>query len=151
MPNVIGLHNEHGEDPVAGRIIGAFFNASLWGMVIALAFNRWTWLEMRFNIGWIFYGVWLVLFAILLWKARKPLGLAFSAINTAACAVLSTFLCGGLAQVRMIPACLIREGLHQSQWSIEALNICMIAFVVVCLIAIGALEPAANKRLRLPR
>lgn len=116
-------------------------------MVIALAFNRWTWLEMRFNIGWIFFGAWIVMFVLLMWRTHKPLGFAFSSINTVACAILCTVLCGGLTQAQMIPACLIREGLHQIQWSIAALNVGILAFITICLLAIGALELDQRRRI----
>ena len=84
------LRNSRG--PLLARIVGALFNSTLWGMVIALAFSKWTWLEMRFNIGWIFYGAWIVLFVLLMWRSRKPFSFAFSCVNTVLCAIASLAL-----------------------------------------------------------
>ncbi len=122
------------------RIVGALLNSALWAMAIALLFSKWTWLEMRFNIGWIFIGAWVAIFALILWRAEKPLGFAFSIANTLTCAIVYFALSGGFAGLQMVPASLVREGLRQTSWSIAAVNIGMLAFVGCCLAAIAALE-----------
>ena len=127
---------------IARRIVGALFNGALWAMAIALVFSKWTWLEMRFNVGWILIGAWVVLFALILWRVEKPLGLAFSIANALTCACVFFAFSGGIAGIQMIPASLLREGLHQIGWSIVAVNAGMLVFSAVCLVTIAVLERA---------
>jgi len=140
MPDLQESDRKNSRGPLLARIVGTLFNSALWGMVIALAFNKWTWLEMRFNIGWIFYGTWIVLFVLLMWRRRKPFSFAFSCINTVLCAIASFALCGGVKQMLMIPACLVREGVFQVQWNITAVNIGMLLFTIIFLTAIALLD-----------
>lgn len=140
MPGLQESNPRNSSGSLLARIVGTLLNSALWGMVIALAFNKWTWLEMRFNIGWIFYGTWIVLFVLLMWRKRKPFSFAFSCINAALCAIVSFALCGGVKQMLMIPACLVREGVHQVQWNIAAVNVGMLLFIVVFLSVIALLD-----------
>ena len=122
------------------RIVGAFFNSALWGIVVALAFSKWTWLEMRFNVGWILYGVWIVSFVVLLWRTRKPLGFKFSVANTLLSLVLCFALSNGFAGIAMLPACLVREGVMQPAWNVGVINIVMLLFVAIFLLLIAFLD-----------
>lgn len=115
-------------------------------MVVALCCFKWTWLEMRFNIGWIFYGVWIVVFALIVWRVRKPLGFRFSAISTVASIVLGMVVCRGVSGLFLIPACVIREGVGYTTWNIGTINVLIIAFLAICLIVIAILEYSGSRK-----
>lgn len=130
----------------AERVISALLNSALWAMVIALCCFRWTWLEMRFNVGWIFYGVWIIAFALIVWRAPKPLGFKFSAINTVASIVLSLVICRSAAELLMVPAFVIREGVGLTTWNIDAINVTILAFIAICLLIIAILEFSGSRK-----
>lgn len=131
---------------LALRVIGVLFNCALWAMVVALLFSKWTWFEMRVNVGWVLYGAWILLFVICLWRVKKPFGLVFSLVNTVICGIAIFFLSNGAIGVQIIPASLVREGLHQSQWVAGTVNTALVAFAVVCLVLIAALDVAVKVR-----
>lgn len=130
----------------AERVICALLNSALWAMVIALCCFRWTWLEMRFNVGWIFYGVWIIAFTLILWRIRNPLGLKFSVINTVVSFVLGLVICHGVSEILLVPACVIREGVGFTAWNIGTINVVALSFIVICLLVIAILELSGARK-----
>ncbi len=130
----------------AERMMCALFNSALWAMVIALCCFKWTWLEMRFNVGWIFYGVWIIAFALIVWRVPKPLGFKFSVINTVVSLVIGLVVCRGVTGILLIPACVIREGVGFTTWNIDAINVTVFAFMAICLLIIAILEFAGPRK-----
>ena len=114
-------------------------------MVVALLLSKWTWFEMRVNVGLVMYAVWVVLFLVCLWRVRKPFGVVFAIVNTAVCVAAAVVLSRGFIGVQVIPACLVREGLMQPQWVIANINQALIVFLVVGLALSIAFGVAARK------
>lgn len=94
-----------------------------------------TWLEMRVNIGWVFFGLSGLLFFLL--TVIKPLR-RICATFRASSSSLAVSLCGiwmmlGVDGMKVIPASIIREGLMMPRLPFTALNTAMIAAVAILL------------------
>ena len=115
------------------RLCSKLYNASLWGMIIALICARIPKLAAAINLGWIFFGAWLGVFAIVLIFRKLKCGVVFTAANVVISLGIIYFLCGS-AIVRK-PAGIFRMGLGL-RTPFPTLNIIFIAFLVVGFILI---------------
>jgi hypothetical protein len=124
------------------RVVGALYCSGLWAMALALLATQWTWLEMRFNVGWVLFGGWPVLFVLLLCvRAVRP-GLKFTIASMVGSAIMGFAACGGLQGLSIVPACLVREGLMHGSWPLGTVNLAIGGFIVlgpVIAIAVHAL------------
>ncbi|MBR4197019.1 MAG: hypothetical protein IKQ95_09950 [Synergistaceae bacterium] len=119
-------------------MLAILYNSVTLGMLISVCLFLNEWLEMRVNIGWVFFGLSGLLF--LLQTVIKPLR-KFCATFTASAFSLAVscsgiFLLLGSEGVKIIPASIIREGLMINRVSFATINTAMIAFAVIGLILI---------------
>ena len=112
------------------HVLNKVYNTSLWAMTISMLLGMWAWLGMRMNLGWIFYGCW-ILFAVILVLIRKlSCGWKFTTINVAVCAAVN-FLVFGFDKLKILPAVRIREGIMMPTLNLGAVNTVMMAFLIV--------------------
>ena len=48
------------------KLLTVTYNSLLWSLLLATFLFNYTWLQMRVNIGYLFFALWLVL--IILWE-----------------------------------------------------------------------------------
>jgi hypothetical protein len=113
-------------------ILKALYNAFPVAMLTAAALFRVTWLEMRINVGWIFFALWGI-FAFILTKwsrfFAKLLDLRGTTANLLICG-LGVFLLLGRARVFSVPAALIREGMGQPRLPFPWVNAAIGVFLL---------------------
>ena len=119
-------------------MLSFLYNSVTLSMLISVCLFQNEWLEMRVNIGWVFFGLSGLLF--LLQLVIHPLR-KFCATFTAS-ALSLVISCSGILllldseSVRIIPASIIREGLMINRVPFAAINTAMIAFAVIGLLLI---------------
>lgn len=114
-------------------MISIIFNSILWAMAIALSCFKSEWLEMRVNIGYIFFASTLILSIILfiaLKKKSRKLNLKFTLINSIIMFFYGIFLYG-FKRIQIVPASIIREGIHQTRIPFSTINN-VILIVLIC-------------------
>ena len=127
------------------HILNKIYNASLWAMTISMLLGMWAWLAMRMNLGWVFYGGWVV-FAIVLILIRKlSCGWKFTCINVSVCAVIN-FVVFGFDKLKILPAARIREGIMMPTLKLSAVNTVMVAFLVIGFALVLFLNLRADKK-----
>lgn len=126
------------------HVVNKIYNTSLWAMTISMLLGMWAWLAMRMNLGWVFYGGWVV-FAIVLVLIRKlSCGWKFTCINVAVCAVIN-FVVFGFDKLKILPAARIREGIMMPTLKLSAVNTVMVTFLVVGFALVLFLNLRADK------
>jgi hypothetical protein len=75
------------------RLFSKLYNAALWGMIIALICARVPKLAATINLGWIFFGAWLGVFAVVLIFRKFKCGIVFTAANVVISLGIIYFLC----------------------------------------------------------
>lgn len=119
-------------------MLAILYNSVTLSMLISVGLFLNEWIEMRVNIGWIFFGVSGLFF--LLQTVIKPLR-KFCATFTASASSL-IISCSGISllldtdSMKIIPASIIREGLMINRVPFATINAAMIAFAVIGLILI---------------
>ncbi|MCB2289930.1 hypothetical protein LGK97_09145 [Clostridium sp. CS001] len=129
------------------KYFNSIYNSFLWAMVVAITSFKSEWLEMRVNIGYIFFGTFIVLSVILsLISKRKPLNLRgmFTTVNLVLCVIYGTILYG-LERLTVVPASILREGIHENKIPFEIINWMLIIIVVLGLIAIIMFNKSKQK------
>ena len=112
------------------HVLNKVYNTSLWAMTISMLLGKWAWLGMRMNLGWVFYGGW-ILFAVILILIRKfSCGWKFTCINVAVFTVLN-FVIFGYDKLKILPAARLREGIMMPTLKLSAVNTVMVAFLVI--------------------
>lgn len=113
-------------------MISIIFNSILWAMAIALSCFKSEWLEMRVNIGYIFFASTLILSIILfiaLKKKSRKLNLKFTLINSIIMFFYGIFLYG-FKRIQIVPASIIREGIHQTRIPFSTINNVILIFLI---------------------
>jgi hypothetical protein len=111
----------------------ALYNAFPGAMLASTALFRVRWLEMRVNVGWIFFALWGI-FAFILAKrgrffAKLPDGGGTTA-NLLVCG-LGIFLILGKTRVFSLPAAIIREGLGLPRLPFSHVNTVIAGFLIL--------------------
>ena len=99
-------------------------------MLISVILFQNTWLEMRVNIGWIFFGLIILLFLLQVCTKRlKKISatLAFSTLSSS----VSIYYMLGLERLKIIPASIIREGIMQNRIPFGTINILLIIITII--------------------
>jgi len=112
------------------RFLNKFYNCALWGMVAAMLSGQNVWIGMRFNLGWIFYGVWLLTLIVFGCIRRLHFGWKFTSINLAACAAVSVIVFG-TRKLLTLPAAILREGVGQTHWHLGTVSTGILIFLIV--------------------
>ena len=64
------------------KLLTVTYNSLLWSLLLATFLFNYTWLQMRVNIGYLFFALWLVL--IILWELalrRHPVKRGFTVVS----------------------------------------------------------------------
>ena len=119
-------------------MIAILYNSVTLSMLISVCLFLNEWLEMRVNIGWVFFGLSGLFF--LLQTVIKPLRKFCATFKASALSLVIS--CSGIfllldsESVKIIPASIIREGLMINRVPFAAINTAMIALAVIGLILI---------------
>ncbi|MBQ9565933.1 MAG: hypothetical protein IJU98_10135 [Synergistaceae bacterium] len=114
-------------------MLACFYNAALWGMFLSVLLFQDTWLEMRVNLGLVFFALALVLFALQIF-IRPLRRLCENTIATSFSLIVVTtvlWLMLGTEGVKVIPASILREGLGMPRLSFSLINFAMDTFVTL--------------------
>lgn len=123
------------------------FNSMLWAMAIALGCFKSEWLEMRVNIGYIFFASTIILSIIsFILQKNKPIkfDLKFTLINTIIMSAYGIFLYG-FKRIQIVPASIVREGLHQTKLPFSLINNIFL-IIIVCGIIVTILDEILLKK-----
>ena len=112
------------------HVFNKFYNTALWGMTISMLLGMWAWLAMRINMGWIFYGLWLVLFIIFVFIRKLACGWKFTCVNMAVCAAINLVVFG-VDKLKILPAARVREGIMMYTLNLGLVNTFIMAFLVI--------------------
>ena len=126
------------------RFFNKLYNCAFFGMTAALLASKWTWLEMRFNVGWVFYGVWILTLLVFGCLRKLRFGWKFTAVNVAVCSAVDLAFFG-VKRLKVIPASLIREGAMQTWWKFGTINAVILTFVLVGFAAVLLLDLRRKK------
>ena len=85
------------------HVLNKVYNTSLWAMTISMLLGMWAWLGMRINMGWIFYGLWLVLAIVFILIKKLPCGWKFTTVNLIVCGIVN-FTVFGIDKLKILPA-----------------------------------------------
>lgn len=106
------------------------YNCFMWAMVIAITCFQNSWLQMRVNTGYIFLGSWLILSISLFFLLKKRnIGIVFSVINLVCC-IIYGYILYGWKRLQIVPASLIREGIHQQMIKFSTVNRVILIFLL---------------------
>ena len=115
------------------KYFNIIYNSFLWALIIALTSFKSEWLEMRVNIGYIFFGSFIALSLILsliLRKKQLKLSDVFTTGNLFICTTYAMILYG-FQRLKIVPASIIREGIHRNK--IPFITINWVLFVIIVL------------------
>ena len=122
------------------KYFSILYNSFLWALAVSITSFKSEWLEMRVNIGLILFALWLLLFVVISLISRKKtinMGFSFSAINLAICAIFGLILYGP-RRLAVVPASIVREGLHMTSFSFSSINLVLFAFLAAGIIVLFA-------------
>lgn len=109
------------------------YNTFFWAFGIVLTLFNNTWIQMRVNLGLVFFLLWLglCLLGLVLFRHRRQVpGLLFSAVNLAVCSGYC-LLSYGLKRLLVVPAALIREGLGLPVLPFATINYVLAGFILI--------------------
>lgn len=132
------------------KYFNIIYNSLLWSMVIAITSFKSEWLEMRVNIGYIFFGSLILLSIILsLTSRRKGLKLSgiFTTTNLILCIIYSMILYG-FQRLKVVPASIIREGIHQNKIPFSRINWILLIILILGLVIIIIFDKSKQKKYR---
>ena len=109
-------------------------------MTIAILCFKNEWLQMRVNTGYIFGGLLIVSTAVLWFVFRKRknvFNILFTAGNLIICSLIGLVMYGA-ERMKVVPAALVREGIHQTRIPFSKINLilCIITaagILIICL------------------
>ena len=114
----------------AARFFSKLYNTAFWGMNISMLVGLNAVIGMRINMGWIFFGSWILLFLITLPIKKLNMGWKFTVINVIA-NLLFGFLLFGVDMMAITPASRLREGIMMTDMSFSVCNMILIAFMAI--------------------
>ena len=113
------------------RLFSKLYNSALWAMVAALFFSGVPKVAGAMNIGWVYLGLWLGIFALALLVRKFRCGTVFTLISTVVSIAAVYMLCGSPAALGRKPAGIVRMGLGLRTIPLTTFNIIFIAFIVI--------------------
>lgn len=118
------------------RLFSKLYNSAIWAMVLALICSGVPKITGAMNIGWVYLGLWLGLFAIALLFRKFKCGPVFTAVSVMVSMALIYVLCGSPAALGRKPAGIVRMGLGLRTIPLTTFNIIFSAFIIVGFIII---------------
>ncbi len=128
----------------AAVVLSKFYNSAFWGMAIAVLCTRSISLAMRVNVGWIFYGGWLILFLLSLMFSSLKCGTRFTVINAVFCSLV--ILVGSGSAIMVTPAATARMGIGMVDAPLGLFNTIIMAFVAVGFLLVIVLNSRRKKK-----
>ena len=95
------------------KLFKIVYNSFLWAMTMAILCFKNEWLQMRVNTGYIFGGL-LILSTVVIW-----------------------FVLYGSERMKVVPAALVREGIHQTRIPFSKINLILCIITVAGMFIIG--------------
>ena len=113
------------------KYITIIYNSFLCALTIATICFKNEWLQMRVNMGLIFFGLWIVLsVAGAIFSKRKDFwNWKSTTANLIICTLIGILLFG-FARMKVVPAALIREGLNQTKIPFHQINVVLLVITV---------------------
>ena len=114
------------------------YNSFLWSITIAALCFKSEWLQMRVNTGHIFWGLFILLSIVTglyLRKRKEPFNWIFTTGNLIIC-FLTGIICYGFDRLKVVPAALIREGIHQTRIPFATINLILLLITAAGLLII---------------
>jgi hypothetical protein len=130
------------------KYLNIIYNSFLWALVIAISSFKSEWLEMRVNIGYVFFGTFIVLSVILNLVLRsKQLRLSglFTTANLLICTIYAMILYG-FQRLKIVPASIIREGIHENKISFSTINWVLFVIIILGLVLIIIFDKSKQKK-----
>ena len=114
-------------------MIACLYNAFALSMLLSVLMFMNTWLEMRVNLGWVFFALTAVIFIVQLSfrPLRKFCGTFTASIASALVSLSGMFLVLGSERMAVIPASIVREGIMQSRIPFATINTALMAIAVI--------------------
>lgn len=109
------------------------YNSFLLALTIATLCFKNDWLQMRVNTGYIFGGLFfafLLLFYVLIKKEKLSLGCKFTILNLSICTLIGMIIYG-FSRMQIVPATIIREGLHLTRIPFSTINFIFLIIVLI--------------------
>lgn len=107
------------------KTLTMLYNGFLWSLLIALFCFDNVWLQMRVNVGYIFFGLWVLLSILgyLIFRHKTPGSRRWlTLISLIVCLGVALFKVGP-QRLLVVPAAFIREGLHQNSLPFMIVNL----------------------------
>ena len=118
------------------KLFSKLYNSALWAMVLALICSGIPAIAGPINIGWVFLGLWLAVFAVLMIIRKLSCGPVFTAVSAAVSIAAIYFLCGSPAALARKPAGILRMGIGLRTVPLGTFNMIFIVVLVVGFIII---------------
>ena len=113
------------------RLFSKLYNSALWAMVLALICSGIPAIAGPVNIGWVYLGLWLVVFAVAMLIRRLQCGPLFTLISTVVSLAIIYFLCGSPAALARKPAGILRMGIGLRTVPLSTFNLIFIIALIV--------------------
>lgn len=107
------------------------YNSLTLSMLVSVIISQNEWLDMRANMGWVFFCLIVILFVI-----QSSVKSFRGFCSTFAVSFAGMYLVLGHEGILVIPASIIREGLMQNRLTFSALNSALIVVALAGLIAV---------------
>ena len=121
------------------KLFKIVYNSFLWAMTMAILCFKNEWLQMRVNTGYIFGGL-LILSTVAAWfvfrKRENVFNSLFTAGNLVVCSAIGLVLYGS-ERMMVVPAALVREGIHQTRIPFSQINLILCIITVAGMFIIG--------------
>lgn len=130
------------------KYLNIIYNSFLWALVIAITSFKSEWLEMRVNIGYIFFVAFTLLSVILSCiPRRKQLKLSgvFTTANLFLCTIYAMLLYG-FQRLKSVPASIIREGIHINKTPFSIINWVFLIIIILGFLLIIVFNKSKQKK-----
>ncbi len=124
------------------------YNSFLWAMALTCTLFGSEWLEMRVNmalillVGWLLFGLGSYL---LLHLKNRDIPLWFTLLNSAVCTGYTLLLLGP-KRFSVVPAAILREGLHLRRAAFGQINAVLLGVLLAALLALCLLAGARRQK-----
>ena len=112
------------------RLFSKLYNSGIWAMVLALVCSGVPVITGKINIGWVYLGLWLGLFALALLFRKFSCGTVFTLISTVMSIAAIYLLCGSPAALGRKPAGIVRLGLGLRTVPLTTFNIIFTVLII---------------------
>lgn len=130
------------------KYINIIYNSFLWALIIAITSFKSEWLEMRVNIGYIFFATFILISVILstIPRRKQPkLSGVFTTANLFVCTIYAMMLYG-FHRLKVVPASIIREGIHINKIPFSLINWVLLIIIILGFVLIIILNKTKQKK-----